>query len=248
MSIQQFTPSPSSTSSFLNSSLNADEYDDPSNPLASSSSSSSSKEEAMERLVWKMQNSKPSCLKSTPSNVERSSASSMQRCKIYLGIRRRFVKGSSRKAIRKMGPNVESAAPHLHPLHSCTSVFVLIFFVIVPLVISSPFVVIPATAIIINLRGRPVRVAYDDSIATETTAPGNWNYRRNRSRLPPRRTDYEDRRPRSPPPRREEDKRPTGYDDYRRGGYDDRKMPLVIQIFDSTVRILPGKVFENAIT
>ena len=47
-------------------------------------------------------------------------------------------------------------------------------------------------------------------------------YRRDRSRSPPRRppVEYEDRRPRSPPPRREvDDKRPAGYDDYRRGGY-----------------------------
>ncbi|KAM6500437.1 hypothetical protein JOM56_003451 [Amanita muscaria] len=88
-----------------------------------------------------------------------------------------------------------------------------------------------------DLRGRPVRVAYDDS----RNGADNYrrddrredryrddrprNYRRDRSRSPPRRTDYEDRRPRSPPPRREEDKRPAGYDDYRRGGYDDRKMP-----------------------
>ncbi|KAJ7481177.1 hypothetical protein B0H11DRAFT_2157843 [Mycena galericulata] len=54
------------------------------------------------------------------------------------------------------------------------------------------------------------------------------SYRRDRSRSPPRRSDYEDRRPaRSPPPPRREadDRRPAGYDDYRRGGYDDRRGP-----------------------
>ncbi|KAK2466835.1 hypothetical protein APHAL10511_001093 [Amanita phalloides] len=87
-----------------------------------------------------------------------------------------------------------------------------------------------------ELRGRPVRVAYDDS----RNGPDNYrrderrddhyrdnnrhredrhredrNYRRDRSRSPPRRSDYEDRRPRSPPPRREEDKRPAGDDNDR---------------------------------
>ncbi|KAJ7940209.1 hypothetical protein B0H13DRAFT_2395498 [Mycena leptocephala] len=110
-----------------------------------------------------------------------------------------------------------------------------------------------------DLRGRPVRVALDDSRA----GPDNYHrsdrrddrrddryerssyrddrgsyrddrdrhrderpYRRDRSRSPPRRTDYEDRRPaRSPPPKREDDRRPAGYDDYRRGDYDDRRGP-----------------------
>ncbi|KAI0005882.1 hypothetical protein BJV74DRAFT_875010 [Russula compacta] len=50
------------------------------------------------------------------------------------------------------------------------------------------------------------------------------SYRRDRSRSPPRRGE-DDRRPRSPPTRRDyEDKRPAGYDD-RRGGYDDRRGP-----------------------
>ncbi|KAJ3571056.1 hypothetical protein NP233_g3994 [Leucocoprinus birnbaumii] len=85
-----------------------------------------------------------------------------------------------------------------------------------------------------ELRGRPVRVALDDS---RGSGPDNYRredrredryredrYRRDRSRSPPRRPDYDDRRPRSPPYRREEhEKRPAGYDDYRRGGYDDRK-------------------------
>ncbi|RDB21425.1 Pre-mRNA-splicing factor srp2 [Hypsizygus marmoreus] len=101
-----------------------------------------------------------------------------------------------------------------------------------------------------ELRGRPVRVALDDSRA----GPDNYrrddrrddrpprddryrddrgrddrgSYRRDRSRSPPRRApaEYDDRRPRSPPPRREvDDRRPAGYDDYRRGGYDDRRGP-----------------------
>ncbi|KAJ6531236.1 hypothetical protein B0H19DRAFT_1190880 [Mycena capillaripes] len=111
-----------------------------------------------------------------------------------------------------------------------------------------------------DLRGRPVRVALDDSRA----GPDNYHrsdrrddryerssshrddrdryrddrdryrderpYRRDRSRSPPRRTDYEDRRPaRSPPPRREDDRRPAGdREDRRRGDekedrYDDRR-------------------------
>ncbi|EKM82565.1 hypothetical protein AGABI1DRAFT_111169 [Agaricus bisporus var. burnettii JB137-S8] len=89
-----------------------------------------------------------------------------------------------------------------------------------------------------ELRGRPVRVALDDSGG----GPDNYRrddrrddryrddryrddrYRRDRSRSPPRRPEYDDRRPRSPPPKREDyDKRPAGYDDYRRGGYDDRR-------------------------
>ncbi|EDR14352.1 uncharacterized protein LACBIDRAFT_306110 [Laccaria bicolor S238N-H82] len=95
-----------------------------------------------------------------------------------------------------------------------------------------------------DLRGRPVRVALDDS----RSGPDNYRrddrrddrpredryrdrddrgYRRDRSRSPPRRAEHEDRRPpRSPPPRREvDDKRPAGYDDHRRGGYDDRRPP-----------------------
>ncbi|KAJ7311524.1 hypothetical protein DFH08DRAFT_897867 [Mycena albidolilacea] len=109
-----------------------------------------------------------------------------------------------------------------------------------------------------DLRGRPVRVALDDSRA----GPDNYHRsdrrddrdryerssyrddrdrdryrddrhrderppRRDRSRSPPpRRSDYEDRRPaRSPPPKREDDRRPAGYDDYRRGGDDDRRGP-----------------------
>jgi len=62
----------------------------------------------------------------------------------------------------------------------------------------------------------------DDRYNRDDRAP----YRRDRSRSPQaRRTDYDDRRPRSPPPRREDDRRPAGYD-YdrydRRGGYYDR--------------------------
>jgi arginine/serine-rich splicing factor 4/5/6 len=50
-------------------------------------------------------------------------------------------------------------------------------------------------------------------------------YRRDRSRSP-RRGEFEERRPRSPPPKRDyDDRRPAGYDDYRRGGYDDRRPP-----------------------
>jgi len=95
-----------------------------------------------------------------------------------------------------------------------------------------------------DLRGRPVRVALDDTRG----GPDNYRredryerppredrprddryrddrhnprddrapYRRDRSRSPPpRRADYDDRRPRSPPPRREDDRRPAG-DDYDR--------------------------------
>ncbi|KAG6851292.1 hypothetical protein H0H93_011728 [Arthromyces matolae] len=103
-----------------------------------------------------------------------------------------------------------------------------------------------------ELRGRPVRVTLDESRA----GPDNYRrderrddrrddrhrddrhredryrddrgYRRDRSRSPGRRppAEYEDRRPRSPPPRREaDDRRPAGYDDHRRGAYDDRKGP-----------------------
>ncbi|KAI6109641.1 hypothetical protein F5141DRAFT_1188598 [Pisolithus sp. B1] len=98
-----------------------------------------------------------------------------------------------------------------------------------------------------DLRGRPVRVAYDESRGgadnyrrddrrddryreerhhrEERTST---SYRRERSKSPPRRVEYDDRRPRSPPPgRRDYDERkPAGYDDYRRGGYDDdRRAP-----------------------
>ncbi|KAF9246351.1 hypothetical protein BU15DRAFT_70450 [Melanogaster broomeanus] len=102
-----------------------------------------------------------------------------------------------------------------------------------------------------DLRGRPVRVAFDDTRG----GPDNYKrdsrrdeamrddrhreerppreerpYRRERSRSPPRRAvaDYDDRRPRSPPPGRRdyEERKPAGYDDYRQGGYDDdRRVP-----------------------
>ncbi|KAL0946806.1 hypothetical protein HGRIS_012977 [Hohenbuehelia grisea] len=91
-----------------------------------------------------------------------------------------------------------------------------------------------------DLRGRPVRVALDDSrdggdYRRDDRPSRDDRYRddryrderpsgrRDRSRSP--RRDYDDRRPRSPPPRREDDRRPAGYDDYRRGGYDDRRAP-----------------------
>ncbi|EGN95649.1 hypothetical protein SERLA73DRAFT_186792 [Serpula lacrymans var. lacrymans S7.3] len=101
-----------------------------------------------------------------------------------------------------------------------------------------------------DLRGRPVRVALDDSRGgvdnyrrddrrDERPREDRYRddryhredrsgYRRDRSRSPPRRAEFEDRRPRSPPPSRRdhEERRPAGYDDYRRGGYDDdRKGP-----------------------
>ncbi|KAF8077773.1 hypothetical protein FPV67DRAFT_1557232 [Lyophyllum atratum] len=100
-----------------------------------------------------------------------------------------------------------------------------------------------------ELRGRPVRVALDDSrvgpdnyrrddrrderprddrYRDDRYRDDNRGYRRDRSRSPARRppAEYDDRRPRSPPPRREvDDRRPAGYDDYRRGGYDDRRGP-----------------------
>ncbi|KAJ8507480.1 hypothetical protein ONZ45_g10145 [Pleurotus djamor] len=92
-----------------------------------------------------------------------------------------------------------------------------------------------------DLRGRPVRVALDDSRG----GPDNYRrddrrddrpprddryrddrhgYRRDRSRSPQRRNDYDDRRaPRSPPPRREsDDRRPAG-DDYERRRDDRRR-------------------------
>jgi len=95
-----------------------------------------------------------------------------------------------------------------------------------------------------DLRGRPVRVAFDDSRG----GPDNYRreerrderaprddryrddryreerapYRRGRSQSPPRRAEYDDRRPRSPPPRREvDDRRPAGDDVDRRR--DDRR-------------------------
>ncbi|KAH0830731.1 hypothetical protein J3R83DRAFT_2209 [Lanmaoa asiatica] len=100
-----------------------------------------------------------------------------------------------------------------------------------------------------DLRGRPVRVAYDDTrggadnyrrddrreerparddrYREERPHREERPYRRERSRSP-RRADYDDRRPRSPPPGRRdyEERKPAGYDDYRRGGYDDdRRVP-----------------------
>ncbi|KAL0577800.1 hypothetical protein V5O48_004167 [Marasmius crinis-equi] len=101
-----------------------------------------------------------------------------------------------------------------------------------------------------DLRGRPVRVTFDDS----RSGPDNYRrddrrddrygrddrhrerddryrddryredrYRRDRSKSP-RRGDYDERR-RSPPPRRgEDDRRLSGYED-RRGGDDDRRKP-----------------------
>ncbi|KAK7038107.1 hypothetical protein R3P38DRAFT_2904476 [Favolaschia claudopus] len=98
-----------------------------------------------------------------------------------------------------------------------------------------------------DLRGRPVRVAFDDSRG----GPDNYHRsdrrddrdryrdrddrdryrddrdrhrddrRRDRSRSPPRR-DHEDRR-RSPPPRRDEDRRATGDREERRRGGDDKE-------------------------
>lgn len=69
--------------------------------------------------------------------------------------------------------------------------------------------------------GRDDRYNRDDRHRDDRTS-----YRRERSRSPPRRSDYDDRRPaRSPPPKRDyDDRRPAGYDD-RRGGYDDRRGP-----------------------
>ncbi|TFK54652.1 hypothetical protein OE88DRAFT_1623028 [Heliocybe sulcata] len=97
-----------------------------------------------------------------------------------------------------------------------------------------------------DLRGRAVRVTLDDSRGgadnyrrddrrddrrgyersyRDDRAP----YRRERSRSPGSRRaayDYDDRRPRSPPPaRREDDRRPAGYDDRRGGHYDDYRAP-----------------------
>ncbi|KAI0807697.1 hypothetical protein C8Q74DRAFT_1188017 [Fomes fomentarius] len=97
-----------------------------------------------------------------------------------------------------------------------------------------------------DLRGQPVRVAMDreragaddhrreprrddrrdDRYAREDRPPRDDRYRgdrddrayrRDRSRSPPRRTEVDDRRPRSPPPpkREHDDRRPAGYDDRR---------------------------------
>ncbi|KAH7889523.1 hypothetical protein F5I97DRAFT_1995059 [Phlebopus sp. FC_14] len=101
-----------------------------------------------------------------------------------------------------------------------------------------------------DLRGRPVRVAYDelrggadnyrrderrdDRLRDDRHREERYYreerppHRRERSRSPPRRVDYDDRRPRSPPPGRRdyEERKPAGYDDYRRGVYDDdRRAP-----------------------
>ncbi|KAI9466056.1 hypothetical protein BJY52DRAFT_1112365 [Lactarius psammicola] len=71
-------------------------------------------------------------------------------------------------------------------------------------------------------RVRDERYRGDDRYERHREERGS--YRRERSRSPPRRGEDE-RRPRSPPARRDfEDKRPAGYDD-RRGGYDDRRGP-----------------------
>lgn len=87
-----------------------------------------------------------------------------------------------------------------------------------------------------DLRGRPVRVAYDESRGgadnyrrddrrddryreerhhrDERTST---SYRRERSKSPPRRVEYDDRRPRSPPPgRRDYDERKPAGDDHDR--------------------------------
>ncbi|KAH9832927.1 uncharacterized protein C8Q71DRAFT_823939 [Rhodofomes roseus] len=66
----------------------------------------------------------------------------------------------------------------------------------------------------------------DDRYARDDRREDRAPYRRERSKSPPRRGDFDDRRaPRSPPPRRDvEEKRPAGYDD-RRSGYDDRRDP-----------------------
>ncbi|KAF5387569.1 hypothetical protein D9757_006520 [Collybiopsis confluens] len=94
-----------------------------------------------------------------------------------------------------------------------------------------------------DLRGRSVRVDLDES---KRSGADNYRrddrreyrddfrgdryrerdrddrYRRDRSKSP-RRSDYEDRRAKSP--RRDDDRKPSGYDDYRRGGDDYRKAP-----------------------
>ncbi|KIK58194.1 hypothetical protein GYMLUDRAFT_171325 [Collybiopsis luxurians FD-317 M1] len=97
-----------------------------------------------------------------------------------------------------------------------------------------------------DLRGRSVRVDLDES----RSGPDNYRrddrreyrddyrdryredkyrerdredrYRRDRSKSP-RRSEYDDRRAKSP--RRDDDRKPSGYDDYRRGGDDYRRAP-----------------------
>ncbi|KAF9227720.1 hypothetical protein BS17DRAFT_774209 [Gyrodon lividus] len=95
-----------------------------------------------------------------------------------------------------------------------------------------------------DLRGRPVRVAYDDARGgadnyrrdnrreelpredrhrDERSFREERPYRRERSRSPPRRADVDDRRPRSPPPGRRdyEERKPAG-DDFDTRRRDDR--------------------------
>jgi len=109
-----------------------------------------------------------------------------------------------------------------------------------------------------DLRGRPVRVAFDDS----RSGPDNYRrderrddrrddryrddrhkeerYRRDRSRSP-RRAEYDERRPpRSPLPRREiDDKRPAGDDQDRRR--DDRRRDEKEERFDERPRHANGE-------
>jgi len=108
-----------------------------------------------------------------------------------------------------------------------------------------------------DLRGRPVRVALDES----RSGPDNYRrddrrddrpredrhrdrddrgYRRDRSRSPPRRAEYDDRRPpRSPPPRREvDDKRPAGDEPERRR--DDRRRDEKEERYDDRPRHANG--------
>ncbi|TFK76355.1 hypothetical protein BDN72DRAFT_231726 [Pluteus cervinus] len=105
-----------------------------------------------------------------------------------------------------------------------------------------------------DLRGRPVRVTFDESRPgidnyrrddrrddrpprddrhreERYSRDDRASYRRDRSRSPPRRSEYEDRRPaRSPPPRREvDDRRPAGDDDKRR---EDRRRDEKDERFD----------------
>ncbi|KAF7778618.1 hypothetical protein Agabi119p4_2963 [Agaricus bisporus var. burnettii] len=106
-----------------------------------------------------------------------------------------------------------------------------------------------------ELRGRPVRVALDDS---RGGGPDNYRrddrrddryrddryrddrYRRDRSRSPPRRPEYDDRRPRSPPPKREDyDKRPAGDDIDRRR--DDRRREEKDDRYDDRARHANGE-------
>ncbi|KAF8911052.1 hypothetical protein CPB84DRAFT_1833885 [Gymnopilus junonius] len=104
-----------------------------------------------------------------------------------------------------------------------------------------------------DLRGRPVRVTFDDS----RSGPDNYRrddrrddryrddrndrYRRDRSRSPPRRGEYDDRRPpRSPPSRREvDDKRPAGDDQDRRR--DDRRREEKEDRYDDRPRHANGE-------